>query len=107
MLPSKPEGVMPGLDRETIDLVARAVVSGRRGFGTRIDRLADVVAGLMRNRLAAVGVGGAMPPQRPGRRRAATASVESRLLVLLIERAGKHLAAAAARGRSDASPHPR
>jgi hypothetical protein len=33
--------------------------------------------------------------------------VESRLLHRLVERAGKHLAAAAARGSGDASPHAR
>ncbi|MBI3246066.1 MAG: hypothetical protein HYZ50_06125 [Deltaproteobacteria bacterium] len=42
-------------NRHMLDHVARAVVSGQRGHGDRIDRLADLVAELIRNRLEAVG----------------------------------------------------
>jgi len=91
-----------------IDVVARAVVSGRRGQGARVDRLADLVAGLMRNRLEAGGAPGALKARRLPRAQSAAARTEPGLLNRLIERAGKHLASRASNtwGRSrDASPH--
>jgi hypothetical protein len=57
--------VVEGLlrDRHTLDAIARAVVSGERGLGPTEDRIADDVASLMINRLAAA--------QAPGHRRVA------------------------------------
>jgi len=100
---------MKRLDRHMVDIVARAVVSGRRGRGARIDRLADLVAGLMRNRLEACGAPGALVARHLPQAQWPAVRAESRLLDLLLERAGKHLASGMSitRGRSrDASPHP-
>jgi hypothetical protein len=80
------------LDRHALDAIARAVVSGRRGLGSRADALADHAAGMMRNRLAAMGA--------PGRARAATLASRRRPLASepavvrrLLERVAKHLSA--------------
>lgn len=51
---------MEKFDRHTIDLIARAVVSGRRGYGKRFDRIADAIAGLIKNRLEAAEAPGAV-----------------------------------------------
>jgi hypothetical protein len=44
------------LDRYDIDRIARAVASGRRFLGTRLDGLADSIAAQMTAKLAAAGV---------------------------------------------------
>ncbi len=98
---------MRKLDRQMIDVVARAVVSGRRGQGARIDRLADLVAGLMRNRLAASGAPGVLQSRRPPRAGRAAVRPEPRLLDCLIARAGKHLTSAAWGQSGNAGPHSR
>jgi hypothetical protein len=41
-------------DRHTLDTIARAVVTGERGLGGSFDRMADDIASLMINRLAAL-----------------------------------------------------
>jgi hypothetical protein len=81
---------MEKFDRHTLDLIARAVVSGRRGHGKRLDRVADAIAGLLKNRLAA--------SEAPGvaRARSSHKSDKSRLdreiLNSLLRRIEKHLA---------------
>ena len=83
-------------DRHTLDAIARAIVSGERGLGQREDTIADDVASLMINRLAAA--------QAPGHQRVAHLRwncperwqrVEERygrrFLQILIRRTGKHL----------------
>ena len=80
-------------DRHDLDLVARAVASGRRGHGRRIDRLTGFVAGLLTNRLAALGV-------RDAARSSSRASLQPvpaelrdrRTLESLFRRVEKHLA---------------
>jgi hypothetical protein len=82
--------------RNTLDAIARAIVSGERGLGEAEDRIADDVASLMINRLAAA--------QAPGHRRVAhlrwdcperRPRIEERygrpFLQLLIRRTDKHL----------------
>jgi hypothetical protein len=76
-------------DRHDLDRVARAVVSGRRGYGPRIDRLADFVAGLMANRLAALGAGRGSAERRS--KRVPAELRDRRTLEALLRRAGKHL----------------
>lgn len=55
---------MKGLSRRSADLIARAVASGRRGYGKKVDEIADFVAGLMKNRLKAIGARGAKRARR-------------------------------------------
>lgn len=75
-------------NRHTLDHVARAVISGQRGYGDQIDRLADQVAELLRSRLEAVGVPGAKAvPCSSGDSR-----LEPQLLTALLARVEKHLA---------------
>ncbi|MGH7963245.1 MAG: hypothetical protein ACRERD_15700 [Candidatus Binatia bacterium] len=95
---------MKTLNRHTIDCIARAVVSDQRGYGEPVDRLADLVAGLMRNRLEAVGAGGAPRAQDSGR--VAPPGTDRRLLAVLLDRAQKHLACAAFLKESDGRSHP-
>lgn len=45
-------------DRHTLDTIARAVVTGERGLGGSFDRMADAIASLIINRLAALKVPG-------------------------------------------------
>lgn len=93
------------LDRHAIDAIARAVISGRRGLGGERDRLADAAAGMMRNRLAAVGAPG-LGRARGGRRR--TLADQPEVMRRLFERTAKHLATLARRGAmGGASARPR
>jgi hypothetical protein len=78
------------LTRHMIDRIARAVVSGRRGYGEREDGLADVVAGLMQNRLEAVGARGAKRARCGGR--IEVAACDRPILNVLLVRTEKHLA---------------
>ena len=64
-------------------------MSGRRGYGPRIDGLADFVAGLMANRLAALGAGRGSAERRP--KRIPAELRDRRRLEALLRRAGKHL----------------
>ncbi len=78
------------VDRHAIDLIARVVVSGQRGHGKKIDRTADSVAALMKNKLEAAGVKGARPSRRGG---TLDASLQRKpTLDLLFRRVEKHLA---------------
>jgi hypothetical protein len=83
-------------DRHSLDALARAIVSGERGLGPMEDTIADDVASLMINRLAAA--------QAPGHRRVAHLRLDCperrprveerygrRFLQLLIRRTDKHL----------------
>jgi hypothetical protein len=80
------------LDRHSLDAVARAVVSGRRGHGQRIDRLADFVAGLMPSRLAALGAGRAKPKRSNREPPPVPAALRNpRTLETLLRRVQKHL----------------
>lgn len=87
-------------DRHALDAIARAVVSGERGLGDTADAIADDVASLMINRLAAAGVAGhhrvAHRRWRAPRRRPRIERLYGReLLNVLIQRTDKHLAHAA------------
>jgi len=81
---------MERFDRHTLDLVARAVVSGRRGHGKRLDRVADAIAGRITNRLAAA--------EAPGVARAMRSHKDAHVLTdratfdSLLHRIEKHLA---------------
>ena len=84
---------MEQLDRHRLDRLARAVVSGQRGHGRQLDRLADALAALMRSRLHAVGAPGA---ERTGRRipslNGAARAIGGRdALTRLVRRVDKHL----------------
>ena len=81
---------MAMLNRQTIDRIARAVLSGQRGYGEEMDRLADLIAGLVKSRLEAVGASGAQRAQ--GRGRTATAFHDPHILKVLLDRVEKHLA---------------
>jgi hypothetical protein len=81
---------MEKFNRHTIDLIARAVVSGRRGYGKRLDRVADAIAGLMKNRLEATEAPGAVRAR--GSRRAEAALPSRKTLDYLLNRIEKHLA---------------
>jgi hypothetical protein len=85
------------LDRHQIDLIARSVVSGRRGLGPRADRLANASAALLTNRLQAMGARGARRPGRAARRPAPSLSLAPPLVRRIVERACKHLDALAAK----------
>ena len=94
------------LDRHSIDRIARAAVSGERGFGTELDQWADRVAGLMSNRLAAAGAAELHAVGRIDRWE--TYSTHDRqLLDRLLERAAKHLVARAASSNRHGRPSPR
>lgn len=81
---------MEKFDRHTTDLIARAVISGRRGYGKRPDRIADAIAGLMTNRLEAAQAPGAL---RRRKRHQTKAELPSReMLDSLFHRIEKHLA---------------
>ena len=90
--------------RDEEDEIARAVVSGQRGFGRAIDGAADYLASLMKNRLAALGAGngGGDGPSR----RIPESLRNRRVLENLLRRVGKHLEHKAAtdlsRGDSEA-----
>ena len=75
--------------RHVIDTIARADVTGRRGYGRRVDGFADRVAARMRNRLEAVGAPGASRA-RGARGRAID---DPTLLRLLLDRTARHLEA--------------
>jgi hypothetical protein len=79
------------LDRRMIDRIARAVVSGERGLGARADRLADRVAGMTRNQLAAMDAPGSVRAEKLTVRRSPLAT-ESAVLRRLFKRVAKHLA---------------
>jgi hypothetical protein len=80
------------LDRHAVDAIARAVVSGRRGLGSRADALADRVAGMMRNRLAAMGAPGSARAATLAERRGPLAA-EPPLVRRVLDRVAKHLSA--------------
>jgi len=86
--------------RRSIDAIARAVVTGRRHGGRRIDSLADLVASQMRNRLEAVGAPGARRMDKAARARSLA---DAALVHVLLERTTKHLAAWGR--RADAGAH--
>jgi hypothetical protein len=87
-------------DRHALDAIARAIVSGERGLGDTSDAIADDVASLMINRLAAAGVPGHqrvahLPWNAPERRSRVEQGYGRELLDVLIRRTDKHLAHAA------------
>jgi hypothetical protein len=93
------------LDRFTLDRIARAVVSGRRGLGPQPDRLADRVAALMQNRLAAVGAPGAGQATSIARR--GRFAMQPPIVRRLIDRTAKHLGLMAMGGARRAPAHGR
>lgn len=78
------------LSRHRVDLIARMVVSGRRGYGKGVDGVADSIAGLMKNRLEAAGAPGATRACKS--RRAPSVVHDDEILKLLLSRVEKHLA---------------
>jgi hypothetical protein len=87
-------------DRHALDAIARAIVSGERGLGDAADAVADDVASLMINRLAAAGVAGHrrvahLRWKAPRRRTRIEQQYGRELLNILIQRTDKHLAHAA------------
>lgn len=87
-------------DRHALDAIARAIVSGERGLGDAADAVADDVASLMINRLAAAGVAGHQRVahlrwKAPRRRQRVERQYGRELLDVLIRRTDKHLAHAA------------
>jgi hypothetical protein len=87
-------------DRHALDAIARAIVSGERGLGDTADAIADEVASLMINRLAAAGVAGHrrvahLRWKAPRRRPRVERQYGRELLDVLIRRTDKHLAHAA------------
>ena len=87
-------------DRHALDAIARAIVSGERGLGDAADTIADDVASLMINRLAAAGVSGYQRVAHrrwnaPRRRPRVERQYGRELLEVLIQRTDKHLAHAA------------
>jgi hypothetical protein len=88
------------LDRHSIDAIARAVVSGRRELGSEADRLADAAAGMMQNRLAAIGAPGS---RRVRPRRPRPLADQPEVMRRLFDRTAKHLGALAMRGAVGAS----
>ena len=87
-------------DRHALDAIARAIVSGERGLGDAEDAIADDVASLMINRLAAAGVAGHQRVAHrrwnaPRRRPRVERQYGRELLDVLIRRTDKHLAHAA------------
>lgn len=85
-------------DRHTLDEVARAVVTGERGLGRELDRLADDMAGLMRNCLAASEAPGFQRVDRGGwnapcRWQGISVRYGSDLVRVILARVDKHLAA--------------
>ncbi len=81
---------METFNRHTTDLIARAVVSGRRGYGKRLDRIADAITGLMTNRLEAAQAPGALHGRPPPQTKAELPNRE--ILDSLFRRIEKHLA---------------
>jgi hypothetical protein len=87
-------------DRHALDAIARAIISGERGRGDAADAIADAVASLMINRLAAARVSGHdrvahLRWSEPGRRPEVERRYGRELLDVLIQRTDKHLAHAA------------
>jgi hypothetical protein len=87
-------------DRHAIDAIARAVVSGERGLEVLADAIADDVASLMINRLAAGGVPGHQRVERrrwdaPRRWQRIERRYGRELLNVLVQRTDKHMAHAA------------
>jgi hypothetical protein len=84
-------------DRHALDAIARAIVSGERGLGDTADEIADAVASLMINRLAAAHVSGYhrvghLQWDAPDRRLRVERHYGRELLNVLIQRTDKHLA---------------
>jgi hypothetical protein len=96
---------MKKLSRDMIDTIARAVVSGQRGYGQQIDSIADHLASFMRNRLQAVGARGADRAAVP--RSKSAALDDGQILSLLLHRVQKHLANEALTKREDEGSQPR
>src|SRR5262245_39366578 len=87
-------------DRHALDAIARAIVTGERGLDKEADEIADAVASLMINRLAAAGVPGHgrvahLPWNDPGRKSRVEQAYGRELVSVLIRRTDKHLAHAA------------
>lgn len=87
-------------DRHALEAIAGAIVSGQRGLGDGADAIADGVASLMINRLAAAGVSGheRVAHRRwnaPRRRQHVERQYGRELVRVLIQRTDKHLAHAA------------
>ena len=83
-------------DRHKLDAIARAVVSGERGLGQKEDAVADDVASLMINRLAAAQAPGHQGVAHlrwdcPERWQRIEERYGRRFLQILIRRTGKHL----------------
>ena len=83
-------------DRHRLDAIARAVVSGERGLGPVADAVADDVASLMINRLAAAHAPGHQRVAHldwncPERWQRVKERYGRRFLQILIRRTGKHL----------------
>jgi hypothetical protein len=97
----RPESIEELLrDRHALDVIARAIVSGERGLGDLADVIADDVASLMINRLAAAGVAGHrrvahLAWDAPGRRQQVEGRYGRELIDVLVRRTDKHLAHAA------------
>jgi len=81
---------MQTLNRHNLDLIAKAVISGQRGYGKPLDRIADTIAGLMTNRLEAAQVPGALRLPKRGRAKVKLPSREAR--DFLLRRVEKRLA---------------
>jgi hypothetical protein len=93
------------MDRHGVDRIARAVVSGKRGLGRRLDALADRAAAMISSRLEAHGVKGSSARNRP-RSRFASRAIDPALLELVLSRVDKHLGFAAFLSRgTNAKPH--
>jgi hypothetical protein len=74
------------LRRHEIDRIARAVASGRRGLGGRLDAFADAIAARMTAKLAAAGV--EIRGRRPRSRRV---DLDRDTRSLIVARVTKHL----------------
>lgn len=95
-------------NRHTIDLIARMVVSGHRGYGPDVDALADLVASAMQNRLEAVGAEGAQRSKQIRRhKRARPVTCPPELFAVLLNRTTKYLASTARAREAHGSAHPR
>ena len=85
-------------DRHTLDRVAQAVVTGERGLDDIFDRMADDVASLMINRLAAFDAQGLgrvahLTWNDPVRRQKVIDHYGERVIQAILIRVEKHLAA--------------
>ena len=84
-------------DRHTLDTIARVVVTGERGLGDSFDRMADAIASLIINRLAALKVPGFervahLMWDDPNRRQEAINLYGEQTIRTILMRVEKHLA---------------